>query len=68
MMNCLRGVDHAGIGVRNMERMKSYYRDVLGFTDVLGEMPEEDHPATGQVDSLWRQLGRFRLSSGLSVR
>jgi catechol 2,3-dioxygenase-like lactoylglutathione lyase family enzyme len=44
-MNGVLGVDHIGIGVRNMESMKSFYRDVLGFTSVLGEMPEADHAA-----------------------
>jgi len=41
----IAGVDHVGIGVRDMERMHSFYQGVLGFDRVLGEMPMEDHPA-----------------------
>lgn len=48
-MNSVLGVDHVGIGVRNMESMKSFYRDVLGFTNVLGEMPEADHAAMHEL-------------------
>jgi catechol 2,3-dioxygenase-like lactoylglutathione lyase family enzyme len=44
-MGSVLGVDHVGIGVRNMASMKSFYSDVLGFTRVLGEMPEADHGA-----------------------
>ena len=44
-MESILGVDHVGLGVRNRERMESFYRDALGFTRVLAEMPEEDHPA-----------------------
>ena len=32
-----------------MESMKSFYRDVLGFTKVFGEMPEADHAAMHQL-------------------
>jgi catechol 2,3-dioxygenase-like lactoylglutathione lyase family enzyme len=39
------GVDHAGMGVKDWEVMKSFYMDVLGFNKVLGEMPERDHEA-----------------------
>jgi catechol 2,3-dioxygenase-like lactoylglutathione lyase family enzyme len=42
-MKLVFGVDHVGIGVRDMKVMKSFYGDVLGFTRVLGEMPEADH-------------------------
>jgi catechol 2,3-dioxygenase-like lactoylglutathione lyase family enzyme len=42
-MSRVSGVDHAGIGVRNWEAMKSFYMDVMGFNKVLGEMPKDDH-------------------------
>jgi catechol 2,3-dioxygenase-like lactoylglutathione lyase family enzyme len=42
-MGRVSGVDHAGIGVKNWEAMKSFYMDVVGFNRVLGEMPEDDH-------------------------
>jgi catechol 2,3-dioxygenase-like lactoylglutathione lyase family enzyme len=45
MTSSILGVDHVGLGVRDMERMRSFYRDALGFDRVLGEMPEEDHEA-----------------------
>ena len=45
MIGGILGVDHVGIGVRDMEPMASFYREVLGFDIVLGTMPEEDHPA-----------------------
>jgi catechol 2,3-dioxygenase-like lactoylglutathione lyase family enzyme len=44
-MSRVSGVDHAGVGVRNREVMKSFYADVMGFVRVLGEMPERDHEA-----------------------
>jgi catechol 2,3-dioxygenase-like lactoylglutathione lyase family enzyme len=43
-MRIVSGVDHIGLGVKNLELMKSFYGNVLGFNNVLGEMPEEDHP------------------------
>jgi catechol 2,3-dioxygenase-like lactoylglutathione lyase family enzyme len=42
-MHNIGGVHHVGIGVRNMEIMKNFYRDVLGFSSVFGVLPEEDH-------------------------
>lgn len=42
-MSRVSGVDHAGIGVKNWEAMKSFYMEVMGFSNVLGEMPEDDH-------------------------
>jgi catechol 2,3-dioxygenase-like lactoylglutathione lyase family enzyme len=39
------GVDHAGIGVRDWEVMKSFYIETIGFNNILGEMPERDHEA-----------------------
>jgi catechol 2,3-dioxygenase-like lactoylglutathione lyase family enzyme len=39
------GVDHAGVGVKDWEAMKSFYIDTMGFSKVLGEMPERDHEA-----------------------
>lgn len=45
MLHSIVGVDHVGIGVRDAERMRSFYREVFRFTRVLAEMPEADHPA-----------------------
>ena len=42
-MHNIKGVDHVGIGVKDFAGMKAFYRDVLGFTRIFGEMPEEDH-------------------------
>jgi catechol 2,3-dioxygenase-like lactoylglutathione lyase family enzyme len=43
-MNRIIGVDHVGIGVKDMIKMKSFYQNVLEFTKIFGEMPEIDHP------------------------
>jgi catechol 2,3-dioxygenase-like lactoylglutathione lyase family enzyme len=43
-MSWVNGIDHIGIGVKDQEAMKSFYKNVLGFDKVFGEMPEEDHP------------------------
>ena len=43
------GVDHIGIGVRNMETMRAFYQDVLAFTKVIGQLPEQDHPPLHQL-------------------
>jgi catechol 2,3-dioxygenase-like lactoylglutathione lyase family enzyme len=34
---------YVGVGVKNMTDMKSFYQNVLGFTEVFGELPEDDH-------------------------
>lgn len=43
MISSLLGVDHVGVGVRDIESVKSFYRDAFGFETVLFQMPEEDH-------------------------
>ncbi len=45
MIDNILGVDHVGISVRNVGLMKSFYRDVLGFSKIFAEMPEGDHEA-----------------------
>jgi catechol 2,3-dioxygenase-like lactoylglutathione lyase family enzyme len=45
MITSILGVDHVGVGVRDMQRMRSFYAEAFGFDRVLAEMPEEDHPA-----------------------
>ena len=42
-MDTIFGIDHVGIGVNNMDSMKQFYQNVLGFTEIFGEMPEGDH-------------------------
>jgi len=46
------GVRHVAIGVKDMERAREFYRDVLGFTDVLhefeGRLPEMDEITGGK--------------------
>jgi catechol 2,3-dioxygenase-like lactoylglutathione lyase family enzyme len=37
------GVDHVGIGVDNMEKMKTFYQEVLGFDHFIAAMPRKDH-------------------------
>ena len=45
MIGSILGLDHVGLGVRDMERMRSFYEDAFAFDRVLAEMPEEDHVA-----------------------
>lgn len=45
MITSILGLDHVGVGVRDMQRMRSFYAETFGFDRVLAEMPEEDHPA-----------------------
>lgn len=42
-MHKILGVDHVGIGVKTMDVMKLFYQGVLEFTEVFGELPEDDH-------------------------
>jgi catechol 2,3-dioxygenase-like lactoylglutathione lyase family enzyme len=37
------GIDHVGVGVKNMSVMKEFYQGLLEFTEIFGEMPEGDH-------------------------
>jgi catechol 2,3-dioxygenase-like lactoylglutathione lyase family enzyme len=49
-MNHIIGIDHVGVGVKNMEAMKKFYKGTLEFTEVFGEMPVDDHePIHGLV-------------------
>jgi catechol 2,3-dioxygenase-like lactoylglutathione lyase family enzyme len=43
------GVHHVAIGVKSLEVMKSFYQDVLEFTNVFGEFPETEHEAMSEV-------------------
>lgn len=50
------GVHHVALGVGDMEKAKAFYRDVLGFGDVLhefkGRMPELDNVTEGKETEL----------------
>lgn len=37
------GTHHVGIGVNNLEAMKSFYHETLGFNKVFAEFPEKEH-------------------------
>ena len=43
-MDTILGIDHVGLGVRDMKRMTSFYADVFGL-EIIASMPEGDHPA-----------------------
>jgi len=43
------GVHHVAVGVRNLETMKSFYRDVLEFKNVFVDFPEAEYPALQEV-------------------
>ncbi len=63
MIESIQGVDHVGIGVRDIVRMSAFYRDTLGFNRVLAEMPEEDHPAIRGLIRAPRAIHTSRLLS-----
>ncbi len=42
-MDNILGIDHVGVGIRNMDAMKKFYQGILEFTEVFGEMPIGDH-------------------------
>jgi catechol 2,3-dioxygenase-like lactoylglutathione lyase family enzyme len=42
-MDKIIGIDHVGIGVKNMDGMKKFYQGILEFTEIFGEMPIDDH-------------------------
>jgi catechol 2,3-dioxygenase-like lactoylglutathione lyase family enzyme len=42
-MHKVTGVDHVGIGVKDIGTMMSFYQDIPKFKDILAEMPESDH-------------------------
>ncbi len=42
-MDKIQGIDHVGIGIKNMPAMKAFYQGILEFTEIFGEMPESDH-------------------------
>lgn len=49
-MDKIIGIDHVGIGIKNMDLMKKFYQEILEFTEIFGEMPEGDHePIHGLV-------------------
>ena len=41
-MSRTSGVHHVAIGVKNLEPMKSFYRDILGFTEIFAEFDESE--------------------------
>ena len=43
-MDTILGIDHVGLGVRDMKRMTSFYADVFGL-EIVASIPEGDHPA-----------------------
>ena len=43
-MDTILGIDHVGLGVRDMKRMTSFYADVFGL-EIIASIPEGDHPA-----------------------
>ncbi len=43
------GVHHVAIGVSNLDSMRSFYRNVLEFTDIFVDFPEAEYPALSEV-------------------
>jgi catechol 2,3-dioxygenase-like lactoylglutathione lyase family enzyme len=48
-MSIISGIHHVAIGVKDIEVMKSFYRDVLEFTTIFGEFPGIEHPPMREV-------------------
>ena len=43
------GVHHIAVGVKNLERMKSFYQNVLLFDNLFVDFPEAEYPALNEV-------------------
>ncbi len=43
------GVDHIGIGVDNVEKMRTFYQDILMLNKVIHSLPENDNPPLHQL-------------------
>jgi catechol 2,3-dioxygenase-like lactoylglutathione lyase family enzyme len=43
------GIHHTVIGVRNLEIMKSFYRDILKFNNVFDEFPEDEYEPMSEM-------------------
>ena len=43
------GVHHIALGVKNLERMKSFYQNVLSFDNLFVDFPEAEYPALHEV-------------------
>jgi catechol 2,3-dioxygenase-like lactoylglutathione lyase family enzyme len=48
-MGGVSGVHHVAIGVKDLERMKSFYRNVVGFSDIFAEFAESEQPVMREV-------------------
>jgi catechol 2,3-dioxygenase-like lactoylglutathione lyase family enzyme len=48
-MYVLSGIHHVAIGVKSLETLVSFYRNILDFTRVFGEFPEAEHPPMREV-------------------
>jgi len=51
MIDSITDVDHVGVGLKNMERMRAFYRDLLAFNQAPGKMPEDDRAGTHSLIS-----------------
>jgi catechol 2,3-dioxygenase-like lactoylglutathione lyase family enzyme len=63
-MDTILGIDHVGLGVRDMKRMASFYADRFGL-EIIASMPEGDHPA---IRGLLRSPTAVHSSSLLASR
>jgi catechol 2,3-dioxygenase-like lactoylglutathione lyase family enzyme len=48
-MPSISGVHHVGLGVRDLETMKSFYRDVMGFSEVFAEFDYSEQEIMREV-------------------
>lgn len=48
-MGKISGVHHVAMGVKNLGAMRSFYRDVLGFTEVFAEFDEAEQELMREV-------------------
>jgi catechol 2,3-dioxygenase-like lactoylglutathione lyase family enzyme len=55
-MSSISGVHHVAIGVKNLETMKSFYRNILGFTEVFAEFEESEQEVMREVVRAFRVI------------
>ena len=44
-----QGIHHIALGVRDLQMMKTFYQDTMGFDEVFMDFPEAEYPALHEV-------------------
>jgi catechol 2,3-dioxygenase-like lactoylglutathione lyase family enzyme len=48
-MSMVSGVHHVALGVKDLERMKSFYRNVMGFSEIFAEFDDSEQEIMREV-------------------